>query len=120
VFGADGGFAPFPDRQTVRAADAAFVRADRLPPPDQEGFSRLAPDLVVEVVSPSDRMTDVTAKAMMWLDVGVCPVWAVLPSSRTVTVYGPDGVPRMLREGDELDGGEVLPDVSVPVSALFA
>ena len=50
----------------------AFVRADRLPPADeQQGFLRLAPDLVVEVVSPTDRMTAVLAKAMMWLDAGV-------------------------------------------------
>lgn len=120
VFAADGGFAPFPGRNTVRAPDAAFVRADRLPPPDEDGFYRLAPDLVVEVVSPSDRMPDVTDKAMMWLDAGVRLVWVADPPTRTVTVYGPDRVPHVFRETDELDGGEVLPDFRLPVAALFS
>ena len=56
----------------------------------------------------------------MWLDAGVRLVWVVDPPARTVTVYGPDQVPRVLREGDELDGGEVLPDFRLPLSAIFA
>ncbi len=120
VFAADGGFAPFPGRQTVRVPDAAFVRADRLPPPDEEGFYRLAPDLVVEVVSPSDRMIEVTDKAIMWFDAGVRLVWVADPRSRSVTVYGPDRVPHLVPEGDELDGGEVLPEFRLPVAALFS
>ena len=120
VFGADGGFAPFPGRKTVRVPDAAVVRADHLPPPDQDGFYRLAPDLVIEVVSPSDRMIEVTDKAMMWLDAGVRFVWVVDPPSRSVTVYGADRVPRLFHETDELDGGEVLPEFRLPVAALFA
>ena len=121
LYNADGGFVLFPGRDIVRAADAAFVAAGRLPPPaEQRGFLRLAPDLVVEVVSPSDRMTDVMAKVAMWLDAGVRLVWVVEPDARSVTVVGPDRTPRRLGVGDELDGGEVLPEFRVEVAELFA
>lgn len=121
LYNAEGGFVLFPGRDLVRAADVAFVRADRLPPrPQRRGFLRLAPDLVVEVVSPSDRIADVVEKAMMWLDAGVRLVWVVDPDERSVTVYGPDRVPRGLGVGDELDGGAVLPDFRVAVAELFA
>jgi Uma2 family endonuclease len=120
IYGADGGFVIFPGRDLMRVPDVAFVSADRLPPPaEHRGFLRLAPDLVVEVVSPSDRMTDVMAKVAMWLEAGVGLVWVVEPDERVVTVVGPDRTPRRLGVGDELDGGEVLPDFRVAVAELF-
>lgn len=121
VFGANGGFVLFPDRQLVRVPDAAFVRADRLPPiEEQQGFLRLAPDLAVEAVSPFDRATEVEAKVAMYLEAGVRLVWVIHPRSRRVTVYQPDREARLLREGDELDGGEVLPGFRLAVAELFA
>ena len=69
VYGADGGFVLFPDRQMVRVPDVAFVRAERLPATvDQDGFLRLAPDLAVEVLSPSDRRAEVEANPSQWHD----------------------------------------------------
>ena len=121
VYGADAGFVLFADPHLVRVPDAAFVRADRLPPDaERDRFLRLAPDLVVEVVSPSDRPAAVTAKAMLWLDAGTRLVWVVDPCARTVTAYGPDRSPLVLREGDVLDGGEVLPGFRLAVADLFA
>jgi len=121
VFGADAGFALFTEqgREMLRAPDAAFVRADRLPPPDDLGFYRLAPDLVVEVNSTSDRASDVLAKALMWLEAGVRLVWVADPPTRTVTVYTPGGESRVLHEDEELTGGEVLPDFRVSLATLF-
>src|SRR5262249_53080471 len=59
VFGADTGFILSRNPDTILAPDVAFVRSDRLPPDEeQEGFLRLAPDLAVEVVSPSEREGD--------------------------------------------------------------
>ena len=121
LFNAEGGFVLFPGRDLVRAADVAFVRADRLPPPpERRGFLRLAPDLVVEVISPSDRLPDVLAKVEMWLEAGVRLLWLVDPDRRTVAVHEPGREPRLLGEGEELDGGEVLPDFRVTVAELFA
>jgi len=121
VFGTDSGFAVFAGREIVRVSDAAFVRADRIPPaPDNQGFFRLAPDLVVEVVSPSDRASDVYAKMMMWLEAGVQLVWVADPATRTIAVYRPDRSSQMLRETDELTGGDVLPQFRLKVATFFA
>jgi Uma2 family endonuclease len=84
------------------------------------GYYRLAPDLVVEVNSASDRASDVLAKAVMWLDAGVRLVWVADPPTGTVTVYTPDSVARLLRDDQILDGGEVLPDFRVSLADLFA
>ena len=121
VFGADGGFRVVVDGvEMVRAADAAFVRADRLPPGPHRGFLPLAPDLVVEVVSPSDLASEVLAKARMWLAAGARLVWVADPPSRTVTVYRPDGSAQVVADGGELYGGDVLPGFRLPLADLYA
>ena len=119
VFSAETGFILFDDRQTVRSPDAAVVLRDRLAaPPDS--FVPLAPDLAVEVLSPSDRMAAALAKIAMYLDAGVHLVWLVDPAFQTVTVFRPDATPTKLTVGDTLDGGEVLPGFRVPVAEIFA
>jgi Uma2 family endonuclease len=87
IYGADAGFVLFPDRETVRVPDVAFVRAERMP--EGEGrwhVPRLAPDLAVEVLSPTDRARDVRAKVAMCHEAGVPLVWVVDPQAQTVTV----------------------------------
>jgi Uma2 family endonuclease len=87
-------------------------------PPDS--FVPLAPDLAVEVLSPSDRMADALAKIAMYLDAGVRLVWLVDPASQTVTIFRPDAIPARLGAGEILDGGNVLPGFTVPVTEIFA
>jgi Uma2 family endonuclease len=119
AFPPETGFILFDDRQTVRSPDAAVVLGDRLAaPPDN--FVPLAPDLAVEVLSPSDRMADALAKIAMYLDAGVQLVWLVDPASQSVTIFRPDAIPTRLGVGDTLDGGDVLPGFSVPVAEIFA
>ena len=119
AFSAETGFVLFNDRQTVRSPDAAVVLRDRLAaPPDN--FVPLAPDLAVEVLSPSDRMVDAMSKVTMYLQAGVRLVWLVDPATLTVTVFRPDAAPRTIAEGDTLDCGDVLPGFSVPVDEIFA
>jgi Uma2 family endonuclease len=118
VFSAETGFVLFPDRETVRSPDAAVVRRDRLPEPP-ESFVPLAPDLAVEVLSPSDRMAEALGKIGMYLDAGVGLIWLVDPATRTVTVYRLNAAPETLGSGDILDGGRVLPGFTLPVSEIF-
>jgi Uma2 family endonuclease len=121
VYNADGGFKLFPDRETVRAPDVSFVRAERAPSGEDElRFARLAPDLAIEVLSPSDSRRAALSKATMYLEAGVRLVWLVDPQRRLVVVLTPDELPITLREGDLLDGGEVLPGFAVPVAEIFA
>lgn len=120
IFGADAGFVLFPDRPIVRVPDVSFVRAERLPDLDKEpGFLRLAPDLVVEVITPFDRAVEIAAKVEMYREAGVALIWLVDPAVRTVTVIRPGDVPLTLGSGDTLSGSPVLPGFSVLVDALF-
>lgn len=121
VFGAETGFVLSEDPPTVRAPDVAFVTADRLPPGDlPAGFGQGAPDLAVEVVSPSSTAADVRSKVVDYLDTGAREVWVVEPGTRTLEVYRWDGDLRMLRGSDEILGGDVLPGFALTVGELLA
>ena len=120
VCAAETGFLIERNPDTVRAPDAAFVAAARVPsdgPPD--AFWPFAPDLAVEVVSPSDRWTAVEEKARSWLVSGTRLVWVVDPRGRTVHVYHQTKEALRLAEGDVLDGEDVVPGFSVTVAELF-
>lgn len=120
VFAAETGFVVSTDPDTVRAPDAAFVAADRLPPGDfPPGYLRLTPDLVVEVVSPSDTASELQSKVCTWLDAGCRLVWVVYPATQSVTVYQSREDVRVLGEEDALDGNPVFEGFSAEVRDLF-
>ena len=109
------------DPDTVREPDVAFFSAEKVPPEVRVvGYSETVPDLVVEIVSPSDRRRQVRDKARMWLSHGVRLVWVVNPATRTVDVYRPDLAVSTVLEDGFLDGADVLPGFSCSVSAVFA
>ena len=113
------GFVLFDDPPTVRAPDVAFVARDRLPA-DPRGFARLAPDLAVEIVSPSNTLCEIQDKVFDYLDAGTKVVWVVEPHGRTVTVYRSRDEIRIVTSDQEIDGGEILPGFRAPVSEFFA
>jgi Uma2 family endonuclease len=120
VLAAETGFLLRRGPDTVRAPDVAFVSSERVPDDaDEVGYVELAPDLVVEVVSPSDRAGAVAAKALAWLDAGVRTVWVVDPETALVAVHRPDGVVTLLRGDAVLDGGDVVPGFRLPLPELF-
>ncbi len=108
---------------TVLGADLAFVSATRLPlPPPRRGtaYRPLAPDLVVEIASPSQYQPEMGEKAQVWLDRGVRLVWIIWPERRTVDVWAPGATaPRTLRDADALDGGAVVPGFRLPIATLW-
>lgn len=120
VVAAETGFKIESDPDTVRAADAAFVRADRVPAEKPKGFYPGAPDLAVEVLSPDDRASDVNDKVQQWLGAGCQAVWVVDPKTRSVTVYRGAKQADVLHLSDTLTGGEILPGFALPVEAIFA
>jgi Uma2 family endonuclease len=109
VFTAETGFRLRSNPDTVRAPDVAFVRRDRLPDRPPPGYAAIAPDLVIEVLSPDDRPGDVLSKVGDWLQAGTSLVWVIDPERRTARVYGADGNQELLTDADRLDGGAVLP-----------
>jgi Uma2 family endonuclease len=117
---AEAGFQIARNPDTVRAPDVAFVRANRIPPGGVKGFFQGAPDIAVEVVSPTDRAGEVAEKVQDWLQAGCAMVWVVDPENGTVAVYCSRNGREILAIGDLLTGGDVLPEFSMPVARIFA
>jgi Uma2 family endonuclease len=120
AFAAETGYRVNRDPDTVLAPDASFLTTARIPEDGiTQGYIAAAPDLVVEVVSPSDTVTRVQQKVQSWFGYGTQLVWVVEPATQTVTVYRPDGSARVLQRQDTLDGEAVLPGFSYPLARLF-
>jgi Uma2 family endonuclease len=110
VGGADFGMILARSPDTVRAPDVVFYRAERLPAGGiPSTYWELAPDLAVEVLSPSDRRGQVLKKVGEYLDAGTRLVGVVDPRRRTAVVYRPEGEPTILGADGALDGEDVLP-----------
>ena len=108
------------DPDTVREPDLAFVSAEKRPLDVRNtGYLEVVPELVVEIVSPSDSLGSIFDKAQMWLRFGIELVWVVYPETRTVEVYRMDAPRVTLGEDDTLDGGAVLPGFTCPVQDIF-
>jgi Uma2 family endonuclease len=121
VHGSQCGYQIFPDDpRKIRIPDVSFTRRERLPAGGPaRGHARVAPDLVVEVVSPNDEYSVVEATLHDFLGAGVPLIWIVSPDTRTVQVHRGDGTSIRLRETDILDGGDVLPGFSCKISEFF-
>lgn len=105
---------------SVVSPDASFIKLDHLPSrAARRKRVEVAPDIAVEVVSPSDRASMVTRKVSRYLAAGTERVWVVDPEARTVAVYGPGGFAQFLEEGDVLDGGDVIPGLQIKVFDIF-
>ena len=120
VIGNDSGFVLARRPDTVRGPDVSFVVAERYKAVgDPKGPFPGAPDLAVEVLSPSNSPAAIHAKVADYLAAGTRLVWVVDPETRTVSVHGPLLSPRRLAEADVLDGGDVLPGLEIRVGELF-
>lgn len=116
----DAGFELLQLPRTVRAPDIAFVRADRLPARGiSRGFLRMAPDLDVEVVSPSETRKELEEKLSDYRASGVPVVWVIDPEERTVRVIAGARTVQLLVKHETLDGGSVVPGFSCGVAELF-
>jgi Uma2 family endonuclease len=119
VYAAETGFTLARDPDTVRAPDVAFVSRERQPDPPPRGFPTFAPDLVVEVLSPTDRPGEVLAKVGDWLSAGTRLVWVVDPERREVRVHRHDGSLAMITAAGTLDGEDVLPGFACELTEIF-
>ena len=118
--GAETGFILERDPDTVRAPDAAVVLASRVPASGVPvGYWPFAPDLAVEVISPSDRLADVHVKIAEYFAAGTRLVWLAEPETRMVHVYRSQQQVEVLGTEDDLEGGDVLPGFQCPVRRLF-
>jgi Uma2 family endonuclease len=119
VVAAETGFKLFSDPDTVRAPDVGFIQRDRVPDPLPRGYGALAPDLVVEVLSPDDRPGEVLQKTGDWLSAGTRLVWVIDSERRTARVYRADGSLGSLTADDVLEGEDVLPGFSCRLAEIL-
>ena len=106
--------------RTVRVPDVSFVRTDRLPVEGiGPGLLTLAPDLAIEVLSPSESASELEEKLDDYRSCGTPLICVVDPMQRTVMIIARDRAVRWLREGDTLDGGDVVPGFACAVAELF-
>lgn len=119
VLGARTGFQIGHNPDTVRTTDVAFVRVDRVPPPNTTGYYQGPPDLAIEVMSPSVRAGELMAKVQDWLAAGCRVVWVVDPTSQTVSIYRSSREMTLLTVADELTDDEILPGFCLPVAEIF-
>ncbi len=120
VVGADVGFVLTRNPDTVRAPDAAFISKTHfstggLP----KKFVPFAPDLAVEIISPSERAGEVQEKVDDYLNSGCEMVWLIYPTKKTVIVHRPKQRPKTLTEKDILSGADVVPGFEIPVGEIF-
>jgi len=120
VFGAETGFQLSTDPDTVRAPDFAFISNARIPK-ELPGSSYWpgAPDLAVEVLSPSDRTGEVDEKINEWLTAGAQEVWVIDPKLKIVTIHQAGKSTQVRSVGEELHGSPLLSGFSCMVDALF-
>jgi Uma2 family endonuclease len=106
---------------TVRSPDAAYLARARLPADGLgAGWVRAAPNLVVEIASPSESTVDLEAKVQDYLAAGTEIIWIIDPVLSRIVVRTAAHADRVLQSSDLLDGGSVLPGFSVAVGPLFA
>ena len=108
------------DPDTVRAPDVLFLSHGRdVLRTRGDGFLEVAPDLVVEILSPTDRPDAVRRKLDEYFAAGVRMAWVVDPATRTVRVYRSGGEPMTLAAGEVTAGDDVLPGFEFPVDEVF-
>lgn len=110
--------ANIPDKRTELVRGVLRVRepaGDRHVP----GFPELAPDLVVEVLSPGDRAGETRAKVGDWLEAGARLVWVVDPERRLACVYRQGGSETSINEEEQLDGEDVLPGFACRLASIL-
>jgi Uma2 family endonuclease len=119
----EGSYQCFPDDpKRVRKPDVSFIRKEKLIGRGlPNGHSPLVPDLIAEVVSPSDAYADIEERVDEHFRAGVSLAWVINPDTRVVLVFHADRTESSrLREDDELTGEHVLPGFRCKVRDIFA
>ena len=115
----DTGFIVERDPDSIRGPDIMFFEdADSVEQIDRK-WGSTPPRLSVEVLSPNDSMTEMNERIAQQLKAGTPLLWLVDPVAHKVTVYRPDKRHYVLREGDEITGEDVLPDLRVNIADFF-
>ncbi len=119
VLPSDTGFILRRNPDVVRSPDIAFLRMEKIRAIPEEGFIEAAPDLAIEVVSPSESATFLDRKIRQYLEAGTQVVWVVHRKTHEVHVFEAGGTSRFLTGQESLEASDLLPGFSVAVKGLF-
>lgn len=119
VFDSSTGFVISRDPDTVRAPDVSFLSSERLKQQDLDAFLEGAPDLAVEVLSPSNTEAELRERMTDFFAAGCRVLWVVDPLRRSIVIHRPDAGPVILAENDTLAEEELLPGFSLVVKEVF-
>lgn len=109
------------DPDTVRRPDVAYWSFARLPAElEPTGIPSVAPELCVEILSPTNRRAELHDKIGEYFRVGVAMVWLIDPEDRTLSIYRTPDEAQLLHESATVTPGEPLPGFSCKVADLFA
>jgi Uma2 family endonuclease len=114
----DVGFVLARNPDTVLAPDLAFVRSERLADAGDDGYLDLAPDLAIEVVSPSNTIAEIARKVEIYLQHGTSEVWVVRPRQREIVIHHADATKTVVREDDVLSS-PLFPGKAIDLSRVF-
>ena len=118
VIGSSGGFRLPNADGDIRAPDASFIRAEKLPR-STEDYAELVPDLIFEVKSKSDKLPKLRQKIQDFIELGTVVGVLVAPRSRTMEVYRYQQEKIVLKDGDILEVEEILPGWKLPVVEVW-
>ncbi len=104
----------------IRCPDLAFTRYEKLPSGElPEGFGDFAPDLCIEIISPSEEPGEMMKKVREYFGAGAEQIWHLFPETKTVRVFISPEVSTEYHEDDEITGGDILPTFRCQVSEIF-
>ena len=120
VYGSNRAFVTGPESPaSSRLPDVSFVSNERLRPDLFGGLADGAPDLAVEVLSPSNTEREILQKAAEYLNAGGKAVWVFDPIGRTLTIHRPGSPPQVLTDEDTVDGADYLPGFVCAVADML-
>lgn len=108
------------DPDTVRGADVLFISSQRLQQVKSESYLDVAPELIVEVLSPNDRWLDVEQKLEEYFAIGVDRVWIADPMRQTLRIYTAHNEFTILQESDTVKDEAILPGFECKVAEFFS
>jgi Uma2 family endonuclease len=115
----ESGFILSRNPEILRGPDVAFVRNERLHEIPETGWGELGPDLVVEIVSPSDTALQMDRKVHQYLAAGTRAIWLVYPETQSVHIFEPQGVARVIESDGFASSPGALPGFELPVREIF-
>lgn len=119
IAGIEGGFILRRNPDRTRGPDAWFIRAERVPEVQPEGFWEIAPDMIAEIISSSDTAEVIKEKLEDYFAAGTQLAWLIYPRFKQVEAHTPDGIMRIFRAGDVLEAKDLMPGFQCAVNELF-